>query len=902
MRILREWAHRLLGTLRRGRSDDDLEEELRLHRDLATDSARRRGRPPDQAERAATLGAGVVPHAMEALRDQRGLRWLDESAQDLRYALRVLGRSPAFTTVALLTLALGIGSNTAIYQLVDAVRLRLLPVSAPEQLAIVELADLTRWKGRRTTGYPALTNPLWEEIRANHPMFSDVLAWSAADFRLGREAGSEVARGLFVSGGFFHTLDVEPLAGRVFEASDDRPGCGLPGAVLSYGFWQRRFGGDPAAIGGTVTLNSQPVEVIGVTPPGFTGIEVGRSYDVAVPVCSQESLGRERGWLASRTTWWLTVMGRMPRTGRLDQTSARLDALSPGLFEATAPRGWSSEDAADYLRLRLRAAPGAAGVSTLRRRYGDPLLVLLATAGLVWLIACTNLANLVLARASAREREFALRLAVGASRSRIVRQMIVESALLASGGAAAGAAFAMAATRLLVRHLGAGLSLDLAFDGGSIAFVVLAACLTCLAFGAVPAWRVSRIEVQDAVRAGGRSLSASPRTVGLRQVLVMAQVSLSLVLLVGALLFAATLRNLLAVDTGFDADNVQVARLDLSRTETTPEGRRAFTRELLDRVRSSAGIESAAEVRHVPLGGTGSSLTVWRDGADGAAGTVVRLNAMSDGYLRTMGIGLIAGRDFDVRDSETSPRVAIVNRSFARRLGLDRHPVGERVRADLSFEPAAVFEIVGLVPDTKYFSLREDPLPIAFVPMAQIDDPRSFTDFVVRSTLPAAGAAAAVREAVAEEASLVDVDVRPFDSTIRDQLQRERLLATLSGFFGLLGALIAAIGLYGVMSYVVVRRTGEIGVRLALGATRRDILAMVLRQAATLVGLGLAAGSLLALAAGRSVRSLVFGLQPQDVKTLGLACAALGAVALAASLLPARRAARLDPLAALREE
>jgi putative ABC transport system permease protein len=882
----------------RWRSNVELDEEIEAHLELEIRANLDRGLSPEQARSAAKRRFGNATLVKERAREANPFSRLEIFAKDVRYAFRSLVRAPGFALAALLTLALGIGANTAIYQLFDAVLLRPLPLQSPQELAIVEPADATRVQVRRTsrpTGYEPFSNPLWERFRDRQDMFQGVLAWANTDLRVGHDSESPLARGLFVSGKFFHVLGVNPLLGRTFTAADDQPGCGAPGAVLSHGFWRRQFGGDPAIIGRTVVLNSQQVPIIGVTPAGFSGVEVGRSYDVAVPICSQRMLGAEEGWLDDSTTWWLTVMGRLPAERRLESVNPALEVASRPLFEATLPADYPKDDVEDYLSLSLRAVPGSAGVSALRIRYGDPLLFLMATTGLVLLLACTNLANLILARSSAREHELAVRRAVGASSGRLVRQSMVESALLAIGGGAAGLLVAGALSRLLVDFLGAGLSLDLPVDLRLVGFVAGVAALACVTFGAIPAWRASRPAAIDAIN-DGRSPASGRRGFAWRQVLVVAQVALSLVLVFGAVLFTGTLRNLLAVDTGFEPDGVLVARVDYDALEIPQASRVAFKRDVLDRIDRAPGVGSAAEVRHVPMGGTGTGINVWLDGADPAGREPMRLNAMSEAYLETMGIPLLAGRDFDSRD-EGDP-VAIVNRTFASRLGL-KYPVGERFRVE---GEDIVFEIVGFVPDTNYFNLREDFPPIAFVPTGLVPDPRPYTDFMIRSTMPAGAVADAVRHAVREVSPRIRTDIRPFNETIRDRLLPERLMATLAGFFGVLAALIAAVGLYGVMSYLVVRRTNEIGIRMALGATRRDILAMVLAQAAKLLAIGFAAGSVLALAAGGLAQSLVFGLEPQSIAMVGLACVLLAFVAAAACYLPAGRAASVEPRDALRAE
>ena len=514
------------------------------------------------------------------------------------------------------------------------------------------------------------------------------------------------------------------------------------------------------------------------------------------------------------------------------------------------------------------------------------------------LIACTNLANLVLSRASAREREFAVRLAVGGSWRRLVCQLMVENALLSLGGAMAGLACAVVLSRLLVGQLGRELSLDLPLDPRLIAVMLGVAFLTCLAFGLVPAWRATRVSAASAMNASGRTSAGSRDSASLRRGLVVTQVACSLLLLFGGVLFTTTLRNLLRVDTGFESRHVFSARVDFTSLSVRPNARRALTADLLDRIREAPGVISALEVRHVPLSGTGSSAIVSTD-ANAEAKTAVRLNAMSPGYLQTMGVELIAGRDFDSRDSSGAPKVAIVNRPFVRRLGSTRQPR----RTDVP--PASH---IGCIRGDRsgsrleILALREDPVPTMFVPIAQLGIPTPFMDVMVRSDLPVAGLSSLLARTVAASSQEIDVDVRAFDTTIRDGLVRERLLAMLTGVFGGLAALIVAVGLYGVMLYLVLRRTKEIGVRVALGARRSHVLGIVLGEAGTLLAIGLAIGTAVSLAAAGSVRALVFGLEPDNPGVIGLACALLALTGVAASYLPARRAANMPPLVALREE
>jgi len=834
--------------------------------------------------------------------------------KDLRYGARLLRNNPGFTAVAVLSLALGIGANVAIFQLLDAVRLRTLPVKEPQKLAMLQLADRTGWRGSQQSPYAALTNPIWERFRDSQDAFgpfAGVMAWANNGFGFSLVPGGEarLARGLFVSGDFFRVLGVQPIMGRVFTTADDRKGCGLPGAVIGYGFWQHELAGDAAVIGRKLTLNDHVVQIVGVTPADFSGVEIGRSYDVAVPICSQAVLWSEGNWLNEGTTWWLTVMGRLKPGSTLPKANAQLRASSAGLFQATLPQNYPAVNIKDYLKFRLEAVPAKTGVSELRTEYSDPLLLLLATTGLVLLIACSNLANLTLARATAREHEIAVRLAIGASRGRLVRQLMAESFLLALAGGVCGLLLAGELGHLMVALLSAPgmggdpLFLDLQPDGGVFAFAAGIAALTCILFGLIPALRATRRAPADVMKTGGRSLTTSRERFGLRQTLVVSQVALSMVLLVSALLFSGSLRKLLAVDAGFRQNGILIVDPDFSHLKVPVAQRTAFKRDLLQRIQALPGAGSAGEAYLLPLSGASTSNNVWLDGADSNPKMISNFAWIGGGYLRTMGMTLLAGRDFDGRDTTAAPPVAIVNQSFARKLGLGGNPVGKRFRREATpSRPETVFEIAGLVTDTKYNNLREEFRPIAFLATSQDAEPGPSAQFLVRFEGPLADVTARIKNAVKEVSPAITVDFRPFDELVREGLLRERLMATLSGFFGALAALIAAVGLYGVMSYLVVRRTNEIGIRMALGANRGNILGLVLREAASLLLVGLGAGTVLAVAAGYAAGSLLFGLRPTDAGILGMAAALLAAVTIAASYLPAWRAAQLDPMAALREE
>jgi putative ABC transport system permease protein len=905
------WAQRFwlkLQTLfHRNRTTQQLDDEFQFHLEQQIGENIARGMSREEARYTAIRAFGNPTFLKEETRDTWGWIWLEHLAQDFRYGLRTLRKNLGFTVVAVLTLALGIGANTAIFQLIDALRLRAIPVKEPQQLVTVQLADRTGLRGSQASGYPVLTNPVWETLRAQQDVFSGVLAWGSNSFGLTPGGEVRLAQGLFVSGDFFHVLGVQPLMGRVFTASDDRRGCGLPGAVVSYAFWQRELGGDPSPIGRKLTLNYHPVEIIGVTPPGFFGLEVGSSYDVAVPICSQAVLWSEGAWLDEGAVWWLNVMGRLKPRSTPEKANAQLAVISPGIFQATLPSNYPAENVKDYLKFKLAAVPAGSGVSWLRSQYSDSLSLLLGTAALVLLIACANLANLMLARATTREHEFTVRFAIGASRTRLIRHSMTESLLLALLGGALGLFLAEALSKFLMASLGTegdAPFLDLKPDWRLLAFTFGLASLTCILFGLVPALRVSRVSPSEAFKSAGRTVTASRKRFGFRQGLVVSQVALSLVLVVGALLFSGSLSSLLAVDAGFSQKGVVIADLDLFRRVNVPYAARlTFKQDLLQKIRALPGVDSAAEVDILPLSGGSTENMVWIEGTNPASGLDSLFNSTSDGYFKAMGIALLAGRDFSPRDAVSSPKVAIVNQTFTRKLGLGINPIGKTFRRQATpTEPEQSFEIIGLVTDTKYSSLREEFRPIAFLSTSQDPRPGPSAQFVIHSAAPIAETVLNVRNLVAQASPLITLGFQPFETTILEGLTRERLMAKVSGLFGLLAALIAAVGLYGVMSYLVAQRTNEIGIRVALGAQRTDVLSLVLRNAALLLAPGLVLGAFLSVAAAQAARAMLFGLRPSDPGVLVAAIIGLGFIGFLASFLPARRASRVDPTVALRYE
>jgi putative ABC transport system permease protein len=825
--------------------------------------------------------------------------------QDLRYGARLLHLNPAFTVVAVLSLALGVGANTAIFQLLDSVRLRTLPVRDPQELAVVRIADRKGSNGRHEGRYSQITNAIWEQLRDRQEAFSSIFAWSADTMNLATSGEARYAQGIYVSGDFFKVLEVQPLLGRVLTSEDDRRGCGAAAAVISYGFWQRQYGGQPSVLGNKLTLEGHPFPIVGITPPGFFGPEIGRSYDVAVPICSEPVIRGEDSLLDMRHGWWLASMGRLKPGWTIERATAQLNAISPAILEASIPPVYRPDDVKKFLSNQFAAFPATNGFSALRQQYENPLWMLLGIAALVLLIACANLANLMLARASTREREVGVRLALGASRWRLLRQMLAESLLLAIAGAAVGAALAQMLSRFLVAFLstqGDPLFMDLQPDWRVFGFTAALAILTCVFFGLTPALRSTRVAPVSVLKSGGRGMTSGRERFGLRRVLVVSQVALSLVLLVSALLFVRTLHNLMTLDPGFRQEGMIVANLNLTNLKLAVARRQDFKRELLDRVRALPGVTGAADVSIVPIGGNSWNERIRLEGEE-KRDSVSWFNRVTPDYFKTMDTQILAGRDFDAHDTRGSLQVAIVNETFVRKFLHGQNPIGMRFEQEAYVgKTSPMFQIVGLVKDSKYSELREDPIPLVYVPMAQEDSPDNFSQFLIRSSLPPSVMLPEVKEALLQPGPEMVIDFRVLQSQIRESLIRERLMATLSGFFGFLAVVLATVGLYGVISYIVARRTNEIGIRVALGAQRSHVIAMIMREAGLLLAVGVVIGALLSLGVSRTAASLLYGLKPHDPSTVIVAVAAIGLVAAFASFLPAHRAAGLDPMAALREE
>jgi predicted permease len=828
--------------------------------------------------------------------------WIDHALRDIRYAARVLRTSPGFTLVAVLSLAVGIGANTAIFELIDAIRLRPLPVSRAEELADVRIAGGNRGWGLVDNENSQLTYPLWKQIQQEQRAFSGIFAWGTTPFLVGIGPDARLIRGLWVSGDAFRVLGVTPAAGRLIGPADDQRGC-QPVVVLNHAFWKAEFGGDPAAIGRTLTILDRPVPVIGVTAPAFFGLEVGKRFDIALPTCAAAAWGSP----IDRRDWsWLSVMGRLDRGRDVTRAAEHMKGISAQLLEATLPSGRSAASLDQYRSFRLTALPAATGVSRLRTTYGDALWLLLAMTGLVLLIACTNLVNLFLARATAREQELAVRIAIGASRGRVMAQLLVESLLLAAGGSMLGAIIARPLSRALLSLLATEndpLHLDLRTDWPVLAFTAAVGILTCVIFGLVPSLRASRLDPGAAMKTGGRGLTASRERMATQRCLAAAQVTVSLVLMFGAILFARSFRNLMTLDTGFKREGVVLARFADFSDRPTPERVLAGESELLARVRSIPQVTGAAATTKLPLDSSSWTMAFVGGASDGVERHSSKFTYVSPQYFGTVGMRFLAGRDFDGGDTAGSRRVAIVNETFVRRYLTANRVIGTTVRTiGEPGYPETVYEVVGVVSDTKYSGLREAIQPITFVPLTQHPSLRQWPAMVIRSSAPPASVVAGIKHVVSEFRPNMSTMFTVLETQVRDSLVLERLMAWLAGGFGALAALLSVVGVYGVISYFVVRRRQEIAIRLALGAGRARVVRLVLRDIGVLLVIGLTLGAAASAIAARAASGLLFGLSPQDPATLAAAIGVLAGSAMVACLLPALRASRIDATTALRSE
>ena len=815
-----------------------------------------------------------------------------------RDAWRALRATPVVTALAVLSLALGIGANTAIFSIIDSLLVRTLPVREPQRLVQVF----------RGPGRESWTNPLWEEVRNRPDLFDGAFAWSNSRFNLSEGGETNYVPGIWASGRFFEVLGVPAILGRTFTAGDDMRGGGPDGAVavISYGLWHRRFGGAPDVLGKVLTIQRVPYTIVGVTPPDFFGPQVGSTFDVVLPIGTEPlQRGRESS-LERRSTWWLRVMARLRPQQSLDAGITALREVQPQIREATLPTDWSAQELQSYLRDPFTLAPAGSGTSPLRANYRQPLFLLMGIVTLVLLIACGNAANLLLARATARRHEFAVRVALGASRWRVAKQLLIESCALSTAAAALGIGFAVWGSRLLVRQLSTQANivfLDLTLDWRVLAFTTALAMATAVLFGLAPALRATRIQPMESIKLRGRTIVAESR-VGFGSALVIAQISLSLVLVVGAGLFMRTFSSLAALNLGFDRDPILTVGVSLQTITSDDEARRALYQHVLDAARAVPGVASASLSAILPVSGS-----MWNTTIENPPGLSLPtnqremyINHVTPDWFRTYGTPIVRGRDISDRDTHDAPPVALINETAAQRFFPGADPIGQTIRQVDDKPTSPPIEIVGIVKDAAYSGLRDAIPATMYRPFAQEPGAEPATNLSVRA---ARGSPALLTRDITAALGSVNPNLaltfRPLADQIKASYVRERLLAMLSAFFGGVALLLAGLGLYGVMSYSVARRRTEIGIRLAIGASPNGIIRLVLRRVAALVLAGVVAGGVLSLWLAKFAGALLFGLSARDPATLVSAVALLAGIGVLASSLPAWRASRIDPTNVLRD-
>ncbi|MGH7627235.1 MAG: ADOP family duplicated permease, partial [Gemmatimonadaceae bacterium] len=917
------------------RAERDVNEEIEFHIamrakklvDAGLDSAAARAEAERQFGDSRNVRAECVTIDRARARAAERAHRLADLRQDARYAWRTVRSNRAATLTMVVILALGIGANTATFTLIDALLLRTLGVPQAGQLVTIGDPRRTGSLSRGTPRSDLASYPLYTDLRDGNHVLSGLYAsgrTGRVDVRVARVPGAdgvdgadapdgattgdepEHPRARLVSGNYFSVLQVPAVAGRTFTGSEDRAPGADPVVVISYDWWQQRFAGARSAIGRSLTINGAPLTIVGVAPRGFTGDIVGQSTELWIPLMMQPVIMPHRNWLEDRSTSWLLLMGRLKPGVSLEQARTQLVELERRSLIAHASASEVGGVERGMRKRPVQVEPGDRGFSYYRAAYAPALFTLMVAVGLVLLVVCANVANLMLARATARGREMSVRMALGAGRLRLVQQLITESMLIAAAGGALGLLVAWWGSLALLRLAGGGSSpipLDVHLDGRILAFTGVLSLVTALLFGVAPALRATRVELGAALRTQGRSVAGSagrPGRIALGKLLVVAQVALSILLLVGTGMLVRSTRRLEHADVGLSRDRLLIASVDAERGGYTGARLAALMRDLTTRLARVPGIAAVSLSENGIFSGTESGTTLQVEGflARADSDTLVTYDDVGPGYFRTIGAHLLQGRDIEARDNETGSKVAVVNETMARFYFPSGNAIGHHIQTD-----SASWDIVGVVADVEEQSVRNPPSRRVYFPTVQMSElPGSFY-LEVRATGDPARLVVPVRRALqGVDASLVVLSADPLSNLIRDSISQDRLVAQVVTFFGLLALVLAALGLYGVMAYATVRRTSEFGLRIALGASAGDVTRMVLREALLLVAVGALVGVPAALLATRLLRSQLFGIGLFDAPSVLLAVAVLGASAALAAWLPAARAARVSPLEALREE
>ncbi len=895
--------------------DAEVKEEFRFHLDQLTQSNLATGMPLEEARRRAAIAFGGIERTRSECHRERPSALLETLLHDLRYGLRMLTRSPGFTAVAIVSLALGIGANTAIFTIAKKVLFDTLPVKDPQQLRLLSWVSghdqqvplvwgdaSTNATGDRVS--TSFSYPVFQELRKKTDAVQDLFAFKDIQLTAAVDGHPDLINAELVSGNTFNALGIAPILGRTLTPADDAaPGIG-PVAVISEAYWASHFSRSPSALGKTIALNGVPIAIVGVLPATFTGLEIDTTSQLFVPLTMQPQLlprpqNGSASLLDNPQSWWLLVMARL----RPDVPEARAQSELDAILRPAAIAGMPDGKAPTQFHLQFQ--PGDRGLDYLKDGFAKPSYVLLSLSGLVLLLACVNLANLLLARATAREREISTRLALGAGRVRIVRQMLTESLLLSSLGGAAGLLVGYLSRNLIPHLLAKSWSPDIIapqFDWRVIVFTIAISLATGILFGLVPAWQATRANVHSGLKDATHA-TAGHRKTSLGKSLVVFQIALSAILLIGAGLFVRTLVNLNHTPLGFQAENILLFRLDPPRTRYTGPQTAALYRQLEEKLTAIPGVRAISLSTIAIIGDGYSGSTFHVSGRPIVKGEGrIQMNIVGKDYFATLGIPILRGRSFNVHDTPTSPHVAVVNRTLAQKYFPNEDPLGQTFDSEDAVDGVPI-QIIGISADTRYANLRRPTPPLFYLPLEQHTDHAGRMIVELRTFADPTAFVNQVRAVVTSlDPNLPLIEVRTMTQQIASSLSNERIFAQLTSGFGLLALILATIGIYGIMAYTVARRTSEIGIRMALGSSAGQVLTMVLQEASWMAAAGIALGIGAALLLVRFIGAMLYGLSSFDPLTLIGTATILGLIALLAGLGPARRAARIDPIRALRHE